>query len=139
MASAPLLNLESLSANPTVSIDGTEYVLLQSEALPVLDYLKTLRLRQDFAEATGPVADGKAHTPEQSKDVARILKEMVGIVLVAPLFVRDSLTEYQRLIIFQTFMEQRTASGSLKTKKDKPEAPPTKGKQSSKKRPTGVH
>lgn len=138
MATAPLLNIETLTDHPIIVIDGTAYDLLMPDALPVLDYIRTDRLRTKFAEATTAPAGGTDYAPDASKEVDGILDQLVRIVLKAPDVVHARLTSGHRLSIYQTFMQQQNASGSL-SKKRNPEARRAKGKKAIKRRSTGVY
>jgi hypothetical protein len=135
MATAPLLNLDTLTERPMVGIDGTAYELLMPESMPVTEFLRLNRLRARFSAAWSVTDTDKDIPPETAREVEDTLEQLVSMVLKAPVDVLARLNDAQRLTIYRTFL---TLPRLMQTASAGPKAAPTKTRQTAKKPRTGT-
>lgn len=107
--STPVLDLNTVA--PQVRIDGDFYVLRVRDDLSILtntDYSKKLA-RIDVLRLNGQ------RTKKEETELATLLEQMCGVLLVAPASVIEALTMYQRLAVVNAFFRQVAAANPSRT------------------------
>lgn len=99
----PLLNLDTLTERPIVSIDGVPYEMRSPDEISVLEFSRLGKLgrRMDAIEALEESSD------EQQQEYERLLDRVCRAVLLAPDDVHQRLRPQQRAAVVMTFTRLR--------------------------------
>lgn len=130
-STAPLLSLDTLFERPVASIDGKTYELLLPDTLPVVDYVRLGSLRARFAAAWMKL-EANDFSQDVTEEVETVLALLVRTVLKAPDAVQMSLTDAQRLSVYQAFLQLPRLSSLT------PTAPVTEAKKKATGKRTGA-
>lgn len=107
--STPVLDLTTVA--PQVRIDGDLYTLRVRDDLSILtntEHAKKLA-RIDVLRVNG------ARSKKEEAELATLLEQMCGVLLVAPATLVEKLTQYQRLAVVTAFFQQIAAANPSRT------------------------
>jgi len=104
MANRPaILNLDTLVVRPLVTIDGTDYEMLNPGELSILDLHRFGALGSEFQSITDSAEKDADLTDAQVVQVGATLDRMVRMILRAPDEVLNRLTDVHKYRIVECF------------------------------------